>query len=297
MAVNFLAALRIALAAEALGFSNKFCFGWGRKMLEGGDGGRGVARLLEYSVCIEMVFSGSDYLGKIRKVREAGLAAFEFWSWWDKDLAAVASAARTNGLAVSAICAKPASLTDPSKRHEFVEAARSTVAAAKTVGARSIIAQTGPDTGASRDLQRLSVVSGLKAVAPMLERAGVTMLVEPLNTAVDHRGYFLSSSQEAYGIVGAVGSPGVKVLFDIYHQQIMEGNLISNIASGIGMIGHFHAAGCPGRHDPWAGEINYPEVLKAIRGMGYGGYVGLEYSPLGDPLASLARVAAEWQPA
>ncbi|MDR1060029.1 MAG: TIM barrel protein [Clostridiales bacterium] len=253
-------------------------------------GAQGGARLLEYSVCIEMVFGGTDYLDKIRKVREAGFGAFEFWSWWDKDLDAVTAAAKENGLAISAICAKPASLTEPSGRQAFVEALRSSVDAARRVGARSLIAQTGQDTGADRGLQWLSVVSGLKAAAPMLERAGLTLLVEPLNTIADHKGYFLWSSSEAYDIVDAVGSPSVKVLFDIYHQQIMEGNLISNIAGGIGRIGHFHAAGNPGRHDPFDGEINYPEVLKAIGKMGYSGYIGLEYSPLGDPIESLARV-------
>jgi hydroxypyruvate isomerase len=258
-----------------------------------GGGARIGARLFEYSVCIEMVFGGSDYLEKIRKVREAGFAAFEFWSWWDKDLDAIAEAARENGLSVSAMCAKPASLTEPSGRQEFVEALQCSVAAARKVGANSLIAQTGQDTGADRELQRLSVISGLKAAAPVLEREGLTLLVEPLNTIVDHKGYFLWQSSEAYDIVDAVGSPSVKVLFDIYHQQIMEGNLISNISSGIGRIGHFHAAGNPGRHDPFDGEISYPQVLKAIKAAGYSGYIGLEYSPLGDAMESLARVRRE----
>jgi hydroxypyruvate isomerase len=252
-------------------------------------GAQGGARLLEYSVCIETVFGGTDYLEKIRKVREAGFGVFEFWSWWDKDLDAVAAAAKENGLSISAISAKPASLTEPSERQAFVEALRSSVDAALRVGARSLIALTGQDTGADRGLQRLSVVSGLKAAAPLIERAGLVLLVEPLNTA-DNQSYFLSRSSEAYDIVDAVGSPSVKVLFDIYHQQITEGNIISNIAGGLGRIGHFHASGVPGGYDPRDGEINYPEVLKAIKKMGYSGYIGLEYSPLGDPLESLARV-------
>jgi hydroxypyruvate isomerase len=115
----------------------------------------------------------------------------------------------------------------------------------------------------SREAQTQSLIEGLRACVPILEKEGVTLLIEPLNTRVNHQGYFLASSEEAFHIINQVGSPYVKILFDIYHQQITEGNVIANIRENIGLIGHFHAAGNPGRHELDNGELNYEQIFKA----------------------------------
>ena len=125
---------------------------------------------------------------------------------------------------------------------------------------------------------------------PLLEREGITLLVEPLNTLVNHPGYFLASSEEAFDIVKQVGSQYVKVLFDIYHQQITEGHLIANIRENITWIGHFHAAGNPGRHELSNGELNYEQIFKAIDETGFTGYIGLEYFPLEEPSIGLKHL-------
>lgn len=122
-------------------------------------------------------------------------------------------------------------------------------------------------------------MEGLKACVPYLEESGITLVVEPLNVRVDHAGYYLYSSDEAAGIMREVGSPYVKMLFDIYHQQITEGDLIRRIREYIPYIGHFHAAGNPGRHELYDGEIDYRKVFAAIGETGYDGYIGLEYFP------------------
>ena len=101
----------------------------------------------------------------------------------------------------------------------------------------------------------------------------------------------MSSSAEAFEIIEEVGSDRVKVLFDIYHQQITEGDLIRNIRENISRIGHFHAAGCPGRHELDTGELNYPNIFHAIREAGYTGYVGLEYFPEKPVLEGLRKLA------
>ena len=132
------------------------------------------------------------------------------------------------------------------------------------------------------------MVEGLKACVPYLEESGITLVVEPLNTRVDHAGYYLSSSDEAAEIMKEVGSPYVKMLFDIYHQQIMEGDLIRRIKEYIPYIGHFHAAGNPGRHELYQSEVDYGKVFAAIQETGYEGCVGLEYFPLDDPEKGLA---------
>ena len=150
----------------------------------------------------------------------------------------------------------------------------------------------GIRSGIPRDQQHQCLVDGLKAAAPMLETAGITLVIEPLNELVDHAGYFLIRADEAFQIIDEVASPNVKVVFDIYHQQISEGHVINNITANIDKIAHFHAAGNPGRHELTIGELHYPSIFEAIQQTSYDGYVGLEYWPKNDPLAGLQEVAS-----
>jgi hydroxypyruvate isomerase len=137
------------------------------------------------------------------------------------------------------------------------------------------------------------LVDGLKEAAPLLESGEITLVIEPLNELVDHPGYYLVRSDEAFEIVGKVGSDRVKVVYDIYHQQISEGQLIANITSNIDKIAHFHAAGNPGRHELPRGELDYRSIFAAIAQTDYDGYVGLEYWPVDPPLSGLKEVA-DW---
>jgi hydroxypyruvate isomerase len=136
----------------------------------------------------------------------------------------------------------------------------------------------------------VSVVEGLKATAELAEKAGATLLLEPLNTRYDHAGYWLAGSDRGADICRQVGSPRMKLLFDCYHMQIMEGDLLGHIHRNIDVIGHFHSAGVPGRHEHDDGEINYPFLLDRIESLGYKGVFGLEYAPTGGHEASLKRV-------
>ena len=250
---------------------------------------------MRYSVCIDAVFGSENPVESIHKVREAGFSAFEFWSWENRDLEAIRAAAEENELQIACFCMTSGSLTDPKRRSEFLSFLCASVEAAERIGCKKLIALTGQDTGADREFQRRSIVNGLRTAAPIAEAAGITLILEPLNTLVNHAGYFLWQSSEAYEIVDAVGSESIRILFDIYHQQIMEGNLIPNIRAGGGRIAHFHVAGHPGRHEPQSGEIHYPVIVDEIRNMGYDGFVGLEFTPSGDPMECL-REAAAWLP-
>jgi hydroxypyruvate isomerase len=244
------------------------------------------------SVCTDAVFEGRSLDQALAGVREAGLPAFEFWAWWEKDLDDVLRGKETYGLDIASCCTKFISLTDPALRADYLQGLRESVAAAQTLGCKTLISQVGDErTGVPRAEQHASLVEGLKQAAPILEDAGVTLVIEPLNTLIDHPGYYLVESGEAFDVVDEVGSPNVKVVFDIYHQQISEGHLIHNLAANLDKVGHLHAAGNPGRHELDRGEINYPEVFRAVREGGYTGYVGLEYWPVGDPVQGLKTVA------
>ncbi len=131
---------------------------------------------------------------------------------------------------------------------------------------------------------------GLLRVAKAAEDAGVTLVIELLNSKVDHQGYQCDHAAWGVRVCDMVDSPRVKLLYDIYHMQIMEGDVISSIHQYHRHFAHYHTAGVPGRHDlDETQELNYPPIMKAILETGYEGYVGHEFVPKGDPIAGLEQ--------
>lgn len=247
---------------------------------------------MKYSVCASAVFGKMPLADAIRETAKAGYRACEFWSWWDQDLDAVAAAVAETGLEVAGICTRMVPLNDPARREEYLQGLKESVCAAKRLGCSRLISQVGQAIeGVDRQAQHDCIVEGLRACASILEKENIELVIEPLNTLVNHIGYYLDRSDEAFEIVREVNSPKVKVLFDIYHQQITEGNLIENITRNIDLIGHIHIAGNPGRHEPHKNsEVHYPTVLAALKRAGYCGYVGLEYFPLEDARQGLEEI-------
>jgi hydroxypyruvate isomerase len=246
--------------------------------------------VIKLSVCIEMIFADHPFEERIDCVAQAGLRAFEFWDWPTKDISLINERRQLHNLEVAAFIMEPRGrLVDADA--ELRDGVSHSIATAQILECRNLIALVGRESSAlSRQEQHDHIVRGLRQVAPLAEDAGVTLLIEPLNVVVDHAGFYLSSSQEAFQIIEEVGSPNVKVLFDIYHQQVSEGNLIANITEHLDLIGYLHVADVPGRHEPGTGEINYANVLRQISEAGYNGYVGLEYRPSGDSFQSLGTI-------
>lgn len=248
---------------------------------------------LRPSVCIDAVFENLADSLAIAEVEKAGLTAFEFWGWWDRDLPNLLQAKRKCQLEISACCTHFITLTDPALREKYLEGLEQSIEAAGRLGCKTLISQVGDEiTDKPRYSQHLSLVEGLREAAPLLEAADVTLVIEPLNRLVNHPGYYLVGSSEAFDIVESVGSESVKVVFDIYHQQVSEGNVIHNLVSNIDKIGHFHAAGNPGRNELTRGELNYRQIFESIQSTNYDGYVGLEYWPVDDPLEGLCEIAS-----
>lgn len=251
-----------------------------------------MAGQLKPSVCIDAVFEGLAVADAVQAVRNCGIDAFEFWGWWDKDLADLTAVKQSCGMQIASCCTRFISLVDPEQRSNYLAGLEETIAAAESIGCRTIISQVGDfRPGISRDVQHQSLVDGLKAAASMLAKANMTLVIEPLNELVNHPGYYLVRSDEAFQIVDEVGSDWVKVVFDIYHQQVSEGHVLHNITKNIHRIGHFHAAGNPGRHELTIGELNYQNIFDTIQQTRFDGYVGLEYWPVNDPLSGLKQVA------
>lgn len=251
------------------------------------------------SVRVEALFRGMSLPETMEKVAEAGYQGFEFGNWRAQDPVEITRLKNKLGLDCAclvgnrAVNPKGMTLVDPADRDAFLDEIRASVEAAKRFETTRLVTLTGNELpGVSRQAQHNSIVEGLKRGHDVVSPHGVTLIVEPLNTLVDHAGYYLNHTAEAFEIMREVSSPYVKILFDIYHVQIMDGNLIAAIRANIASIGHFHVGDVPGRHEPGTGEIDYPNVFRAIRDTGFKDFVAMEYVPAKDPMATLAEVKA-----
>lgn len=238
-------------------------------------------------VPIPCFFKDMEFTRGIEKVAELGFDAAETYQWQGLDLDRVRDVCRDTGVELLSMCTTAFCMTEPSLRGEWLEGLRKSCEAAKKAGVKKLITQVGQDTGAEREVQHESIVQGLRDARPILEGSGVTIMIEPLNTYVNHPGYYLWSSREAFEIVREVGHPLVKVVYDIYHQQVMEGNIIPNITNNLDCIAHLHSAGHPGRNELQFGENDYRVIFDAVDKAGYQGACGLEYNPILEPEESL----------
>lgn len=254
--------------------------------------------MIRLSPCIDALYGGVSFVERIEKVAAVGLKVVEFWGWGNKDIDAIKATKDNCGVEISIFGADlGGALVDPANRSKLPDALKSTIEVAHKLDCSRLLATTGQEIqGVPRAEQHQSIVDSLKVAAPILEAEGITLSLEPLNVLVNHKGYYLDTSDEGFEILDEVGSPNVKLLYDIYHQQITEGNLIATITGNIDKIGHFHVADVPGRHEPGTGEINYPNVFKAISETSYDSFVGLEYWSVGsddDALKNLIEMTAD----
>lgn len=269
---------------------------------------------LRYAINIGTHFSQHPVLERLKLVARAGFSAIEFnglpflerqpgssepnYAAIEKYGDALRDMELMQGVWVTNPCAGEcdANITDPAKHDQFLEYVKMTAKICPLVGGTVSTVTSGIElAGLSRKQMTDNVVEALKRAADIVNENGPTLVLEPLNVLVDHPGYHVVTSEHAYEIMKRVGHPRVKILFDIYHQQISEGNLILNIRKYQDEIGYFQFGDHPGRHEPFTGEIYYPNVFRAIADLGYQGMVGGEYSPAGGrsdeaTLASLAAV-------
>lgn len=260
------------------------------------------------SVRVEPLFPGLTLSAQIEKIAGAGYAGFEFGDWRAQDPARITPL--KNKLNVECVCivgnrgVDPVGmgLCDPTERDGFLSEIRSSAEAAKRFETTRMVVLTGNRVDRiPPERQHGSIVEGLKRAHDIVAPLGITMLlevintlapVEPLNPKTNHLNYYLNRTAEAFALAREVGSPFLKILFDLYHVQIMEGNLIPTLRANISAIGHFHVGDVPGRHEPGTGEINYGNVFKAIHASGYRDFVGAEYVPSKDAMATLAEMRA-----
>jgi len=173
------------------------------------------------------------------------------------------------------------------------EAFRKNIPLAARANVPNVITFSGNRAGLSDAEGARNTIAGLNRVKRIAEDHGVTICMELLNSKVNHPDYMCDHTAWGVEVVQAVNSPRVKLLYDIYHMQIMEGDLIATIEANIGSIGHFHTGGVPGRHElNDRQEVQWDGVMHAIAGTGYSGYVAHEFLPVGDPVEGLRQAIA-----
>jgi hydroxypyruvate isomerase len=267
------------------------------------------APAMHLSVRVEPLFPGLSLAAQLERVAEAGYQGYEFGDWRAADAKQIVALQRRLGLECvnlvgnRSVNPKGMGLCDPAERPGFLAEIKASAEAAQKFETKKMVVLSGfKIPGMTREAMHASMVEGMKRACDIAAKYGVTMIVEVINTLAkieplnpkgdNHANYFLDRTPEAFDMVREVGSPYFEILYDLYHVQIMEGNLIETIRANVAAIGHIHVADVPGRHEPGTGEIHFGNVFRAIRESGYKGYLGMEYIPSADVMKTLADVRA-----
>ena len=250
-----------------------------------------------------LAHAGNNPIDQLHFMADQGFRAFEDNDMRNRPIAIqekMAQAMTQRGLAMGVFVAHTiywdkANLAsgDSNYRQEFLNEIKAAIPVAKRVNAKWMTVVPGHvDLRQNKAYQTAHVVETLKQASAILEPHGLVMVLEPLNFR-NHPGLFLTESPQAYAICKAVDSPSCKILFDIYHQQIQEGNLLPNIEQCWDEIGYFQIGDNPGRKEPTTGEINYKNIFKYIHGRGYTGILGMEHgNSQGGKSGELALIKA-----
>ena len=248
------------------------------------------------TVMLWTVFRGEPFAQRLDKVAEAGYHAVElvdeFKGWTKEDFAAARKKKQELGFDFDATAGVWHTLADVNDRDAFLQAVRDFIPTMHELECKQLILQSGNKVpGVSPDAMRANCIETLKRGGDIAAQNGIELLVENIDPEENPK-YFLTSSAEGFEIVRAVGNPHVKFLYDFFHEQIAEGNLIEKLEKNIELTGLVHVADVPGRHEPGTGEIYYPNIYRKLAELGYDRHVAMEFLPKGEPIAEL-RAARE----
>jgi hydroxypyruvate isomerase len=248
------------------------------------------------AVSAEMVFLDLPFEERVHRISDLGFAV-EIWSWQDKDIKALADSGATFSSVTGYV---HGNIVEPDAANTFLKTAEQTLDVAAELGCPRLVVHPAElvEGKAAKPMFRVSgemwltALRTLERLAELGERARVTYCLENLNTVVDHPGVPLARAKDTLALVEAVDSPHVRMMLDLYHAQIGEGNLVALIERAGQAIGEVQVADVPGRCEPGTGEIYYPAVARALQRIGYTGTVGLEAYASGDDLQALEKFRA-----
>ena len=250
--------------------------------------------MTELSPSLELLFTeaGDDIGARVRAAHAAGYPAGEIWSWRDKDIGALERALQETGMTLQTLCTDPMTrIVDPSTHSAFLAGLEESVALAERLHSPYLVVTAGDELpGVPRRQQRDDVVAVLRRAATLLSGHPVTLLLENLNSRVDHVGTFCDSTADVISILREVDSPQVKLLYDAYHSLVMGESPADVLVGSMDLVGHIQIADAPGRHQPGTGTHDWVELLDLFARLGYPGRIGLEYKPIGGTIDSLALI-------
>ena len=256
-----------------------------------------AAVTIELAVCAEMVFLDLPVVERVRRIADLGFQV-EIWNWGNHDIDELAATGATFSSMTGYV---HGSLVDEEGAAALLRTAEETIPVAARLGCPRLNLHGTELDGKGLPVRPVHHVDGamwltayqtLSQIAALGERAGVTFCLENLNTVVDHPGVPFARAADTLALVEAVDRPGLRMMLDLYHAQIGEGNLIALLQRAGPLIGEIQVADVPGRCEPGTGEINYPAIARALEKIGYNGAVGLEAYASGDDERALARFRA-----
>jgi hydroxypyruvate isomerase len=258
----------------------------------------GKTKNTKFAVNVEMWWrKEKDFIKRLESAAAFGFPAVEIWPWENKDLKRVADTCQRLGIEIAQFTAWGFSpgLNNPKNHNQFVEKIEKGCEVAKQWRCSLMTVVAGDDIpGVSQEKMHETVIEGLKKAAPIAEKHGITLILEPMNIRVDHKGHCLYGSAPTLKIIKAVGSKFVKINWDLYHMHITEGDLCGHLREGFAAdaIGYIQIADHPGRNEPGTGELNYSRVFKELKALRYNGAVGLELVPKSTEEAAAQAVYA-----
>jgi hydroxypyruvate isomerase len=248
------------------------------------------------SVMLWTVYPKLPFDQRIEKVAEAGYHAVElveeYKNFTKEDYAKFRAKKRELHLTVDATSGISHSLCDASQHDAFLDEVRAKLPVLEELECNKLIILSGDKVpGQSPQQMHQNCIEGLKRAADVAAAKNVGLLLENIDPEENPK-YFLTSVSEGFEIVRSVHAPNVQFLYDFFHGQIAEGNLLAKLEKNLDLIGVVHIADVPGRHDPGTGEINYPNIYRKLGQLGFNGYVAMEFIPAGETVAAL-RAARE----
>jgi len=243
------------------------------------------------TVMLWTVYRDLPFPERLEQVAEAGYHAVElvgeFKDWKPQDFADARRKKRELAMEFDGTCGVWLPLADAGKRDAFLKALRDFIPTMRELECTRLIMQTGNKIpGLSSEVMHTNCIETLKRGGDIAAENNIELLIENIDPEENPK-YFLTSSAEGFDIVRSVGNPHVKLLYDLFHEQIAEGNLIEKLEKNIDLVGLVHVADVPGRHHPGTGEINYSNIFRKLAELRYSRYVAMEFKPLGDAVKEL----------
>ena len=261
--------------------------------------------MLKFSANVSFLFCEHDFLERFAAAKGAGFAGVDFHFPYSVDKDALAEVVLTSGLEVVVFNMPAGSSTEwatgmrgiachPDRVEEFQAGVMTAIEYAQALDCPRLNCLAGiPAPEVSIAQARATLVANLRYAAAQTQEAGIELLMEPLNS-IDNPGFLVPTTRQALEIIEAVGHDNLRLQYDIYHAQMMEGNLTTTLQTQLPRIAHIQLADCPGRHQPGSGEINFPHLFSALELANYAGWLGCEYHPSGRTDDSFAWLSA-WQ--